>query len=172
MKKMFFAVLAASFFLASCNQTKVAGEKTDNPSVQKNLDADHAISKAFETGDVSKLDEVVAADVLDHSDMGDKKGIDSLKAMIKWMHDNLKDMKMETKREWADDEYVATWERYYGSNPDGAGGMPKGPYDMQGVEVTKYKDGKAVEHWGFMNSQDVSKMMSSMMPPKDSSMHH
>jgi predicted SnoaL-like aldol condensation-catalyzing enzyme len=38
-------------------------------------------------------------------------------------------------------------------------GMPKGPYDMTAIEVSKFKDGKAVEHWSFMNMQEMMKMM-------------
>ena len=38
-------------------------------------------------------------------------------------------------------------------------GMPNGPYDMKSIEVAKFKDGKAVEHWGFMDMQDMMKMM-------------
>jgi hypothetical protein len=38
-------------------------------------------------------------------------------------------------------------------------GMPTGPFDMDAIELSKYKDGKAVEHWGFMEMQDMMKMM-------------
>jgi len=45
-----------------------------------------------------------------------------------------------------------------GSMPD----MPAGPYDMNGIEVVRFKDGKAVEHWAFMDAREMMKMMSSM----------
>jgi predicted SnoaL-like aldol condensation-catalyzing enzyme len=38
-------------------------------------------------------------------------------------------------------------------------GMPKGPFDMTAIELAKFKDGKAVEHWSFMQIQDMMKMM-------------
>jgi len=69
--------------------------------------ASDAISKAFETGDISKIDSVVADDFVDHTDQGDKKGKDSLNA----------------------------------------------------IEVSKYKDGKATEHWSFVNMIEMMKMM-------------
>lgn len=50
------------------------------------------ITKAFQTGDVSGIDSVVADDFLDHTDRGDVKGKDSMKAMINMMHINFKDM--------------------------------------------------------------------------------
>ncbi len=37
---------------------------------------------------------------------------------------------------------------------------------MKGLEVSRFKDGKAVEHWTLMEPGDVMKMMSSMQQPK------
>lgn len=73
-------------------------------------------------------------------------------------------MKTEKVREVADEDYVYSWMRYSGTS-DGSMGMPKGPYDMESIEVSKYKDGKAVEHWAFMEMQDMMKMMPPPPPP-------
>ncbi len=67
-------------------------------------------------------------------------------------------MKAEKVRVVADEDYVYSWIRYTGTS-DGTMGMPKGPYEMKAFEVSIYKDGKAVEHWNFMEAQDVMKMM-------------
>ena len=155
MKKIFFAAVAAIVCITSCNDA--ATTKTSDAKA-KNMAANDGISKAFETGDVSKIDSFVSVDFIDHTDQGDKKGPDSLKAMVKMMHANFKDMKMETIHEVADDDYVFSWMRYSGTS-DGAMGMPKGPYTMNATEVSKYKDGKAVEHWSFVDMKDMMKMM-------------
>ena len=125
--------------------------------------ASDAISKAFETGDISKIDSVVADDFVDHTDQGDKKGKDSLKAMITMTHGMMKDMKMEKVHGLADDDYVFSWMHYSGTS-DGVG-MAKGPYSLNAIEVSKYKDGKATEHWSFVNMMEMMKMM----PPADMS---
>jgi len=57
-------------------------------------------------------------------------------------------MKAGKVRVVADEDYVY-------STSDGSMGMPKGPYEMKAIEVSKYKDGKAVEHWNFMEAQDI-----------------
>jgi predicted SnoaL-like aldol condensation-catalyzing enzyme len=44
---------------------------------------------------------------------------------------------------------------------------PKGPYDMHIIEVSKYKDGKAVEHWAYLDGKEVMKMMSAGQPKAD-----
>jgi hypothetical protein len=35
---------------------------------------------------------------------------------------------------------------------------------MKVLELAKFKDGKATEHWSFMEPADVVKIMSSMQP--------
>jgi predicted SnoaL-like aldol condensation-catalyzing enzyme len=115
------------------------------------------VNKAFETGDASGVDSVVASDFIDHTDHGDVKGRDSLKAMINMVHTNFKDMKMELVREMANDDYVYSQMRFTGTG-DGKM-MPPGPYDMHVIEVVKFRDGKAVEHWEYMDMQDMRNMM-------------
>jgi predicted SnoaL-like aldol condensation-catalyzing enzyme len=141
----------------SCNNEKTASETKDDTQ-QKNLDANRTIANAFGSGDVSKIDSVVAEHFLDHTDRGDVKGRDSLKAMISYVRAINKDMKMETIKEAADGDYVFAWYRYKGTT-DGSMGMPAGPYDFQAIEASRYKDGKAVEHWSFMQPSDMMKMM-------------
>lgn len=158
MKPFLFAAFAALCFPSCKENARVAGASSDNTMIQKNLDASHVVDKAFRTGDVSGIDSVVADDFVDHTDHGDKKGRDSLKAMINMIHTDFKDMKMETKEELADKDYVFTWMRYSGTS-NGAMGMPKGPYDMHAIEVVRFNNGKAVEHWSYMDMAELAKMM-------------
>ena len=162
MKKILFAAFAGALCFNSCNNAPtVAGESKDDSMAQKNIEASRAVGKAFETGDVSALDTLIADDFLDHTDRGDIRGRDSLKAMVKMVHDNFRDMKSETVKDLADKDYVFSWMRFTG-NSNGAMGMPAGPYDMESMEVARFKDGKIVEHWSFMETQDVMKWMNEM----------
>ena len=165
MKKNFFIAFAALLCICfSCNNNPVATADNDNKAQeQKNLAASDVVGKSFETGDVKGLDSVIADDFIDHTDRGDKKGKDSLKAMVAFVHSNFKDMKMEKVRDAADGDYVYSWMTYSGTG-DGTMGMPKGPYKMSAIELTKFKNGKAVEHWSFMDSQDMAKMMPPPQP--------
>jgi predicted SnoaL-like aldol condensation-catalyzing enzyme len=162
MKKIPFIFCAGLVcFCYSCNNSPMAGSGAANSQAQKNLEANHTVVKAFETGDVSGLDSVISADFVDHTDQGDKKGVDSLKAMVNMMHNNFKDMKMETVKELTDSNYVMAWMHYTGTG-DGVM-MPAGPFDMDIIETTRFQDGKAVEHWAFGEMQDMSKMMRQQM---------
>lgn len=159
MRNLFFVAIAALLFTTiSCDSTAGGGNDAET---KKNLEASKIISDAFGSGDVSKLDSVIDKDFVDHTDRGDIKGIDSMKAMIKMVHANFKDMKMELLKELADKEYVFSWMRFTG-NSDGHMGMPKGPYDMTAIEVSRFKNGKCVEHWEFMEPREMMKMMAQM----------
>ena len=121
MKTIQLSFVCFSLFLLSCGSdgktAEVAGtqaDKTISAKAQKNLDAVHVVDKAFETGDVSGIDSVLASSFVDHTDKGDKNG-DSLKAMIKMMHATGKTMKMETIKELADDDYVFALMHYTGT---------------------------------------------------------
>jgi predicted SnoaL-like aldol condensation-catalyzing enzyme len=158
--------IGLAFVLVSCNSDKTAdtatssSEKKDNSMAEKNLAATHLVTKAFETGDISMIDSVVANDFVDHTDMGDKNR-DSLKAMIKASSADSKNAKTEIIKELADNDYTFSWLRFTGTSA-GKMGMPAGPYDMKMIEVVRFKDGMAVEHWNFMEPADMKKMMGQM----------
>lgn len=160
MKKYLLAIsFCFAFFCMSCNNKADDSNTSDNKmsaQAEKNVAASHVVSDAFGSGDVSKIDSAVASDFVDHTDRGDM-GRDSLKAMIKMVHATNKDMKMEIIKELADDEYVFSLMRFTGTS-DGTM-MPPGPYDMQALQVVKFKDGKAVEHWEYMEPREMMKMM-------------
>jgi predicted SnoaL-like aldol condensation-catalyzing enzyme len=172
--KKFLSVMAIGLLLAcmSCNNEKTekaAGDtlsevKKDNSMAEKNLASSHIINDAFTSGDVSKVDDAVAGDFVDHTDQGDKNR-DSLKAMITMLHKEFPDMKTEVVRELADNDYVFSMMHWSG-NSNGQMGVPKGPFDMRAIEVVRYKDGKAAEHWTYMQPQDVMKMMPAPPPAK------
>jgi predicted ester cyclase len=160
MKKIFSIAFAGMVCICtSCNnKPATTTDDTNMAQEQKNMAAFNDITNAFQTGDAGRVDSVVADDFVDHSDKGDIKGKDSLKAMITMMHNNFKDMKTEVRNTAANGDYVYGWMTYSGTS-DGNMGIPKGPFKMSAVELAKFKDGKAVEHWGFMDMQDMAKMM-------------
>lgn len=167
MKKAFLIMSALAFLLASCNVKKT--DSTDNDAKEKNLTAITEINKAIESGDVSKLDQYIAADAVDHaSPAGDIQGIDSIKSMLGRVHKMGTNMKMENIRTVADGEYVFQWMRLTGTTASSDMGMPAGSnYDINAVQVTKFAGGKVVEHWEFMQPADMAKMMGSSNTGED-----
>jgi predicted SnoaL-like aldol condensation-catalyzing enzyme len=163
MKKFLF-IIPAGFIclLISCSSKKEGGGGMSDKA-KKNLEASHIVSDAFKSGDPSKIDDAVAADFVDHTDRGDM-GRDSLKAMITLMKKDSGNMKMTLIKELADDDYVFSEMEFTGTS-DGSMGMQVGPYDFHAMQVVKFKDGKAIEHWEYMRYAEMMKMMAPPPPP-------
>lgn len=132
-------------------------------AAQKNLVAANAINKAIETGDVSTLDKYIAEDATDHSNpSGDVHGLEKIKSGLAGVHKMASgDMKFNIKKEIADGEYVFQWIYLTGTAASTDMGVAVGSkFGVDAIGVSKYKDGKAVEYWEFMQPADVLKMMS------------
>jgi len=168
MKKL-FCLGAVSFVLVfmSCkdSSTSAADGKSDTTvsQAERNKANNRLIMKAIETGDAAVIDSLIASDAVDHSgpDMKEIKGGDSIKSMLKNMHNSFTDMKTDIISDAADGDYVFALSRMTGTtnaNP-GMGMLPNTKMDMTGVDVVKFKDGKAVEHWSYMDPKDMMKMM-------------
>ena len=141
MKKLFF-ILAVVILnsLIACNSGMSSTEK-------KNKEVNSAIMKAYEAGDFSKMGDYIAADAVDHGgEKGDVSGLDNIVAAMKGYREQMGEVKFETIRELADDDYVMTWSKVTGRN-------------MTTVDISKFKDGKAVEHWLYMDPREMMQMM-------------
>lgn len=168
--KKFMLILSGSaiLFLSSCSSSKIAGSGMSD-TARKNLEANNAIMKMFETGDYSRIGDYLATDIVDHAGpAGDIKGLDSMKAYFAQMGQMMTNMKNDVIKILADDEYVMCWVKGSATAkvdiPDF--GMKAGEsHTGESVEVSRFKDGKCVEHWTFMSTADMMKMMSNMMPP-------
>jgi predicted SnoaL-like aldol condensation-catalyzing enzyme len=128
---------------------------------KKNLDNARAIAKSFETKDISKLDDYIDKDMVDHaSPGGETKGIENVKKMFQEMQGSMSNSKMETVKEIADDDYVFQWMKESWTQTKESMGMKPGDYSFNMIEVSKFNaDSKVTEHWSFMDVNDMMKMM-------------
>lgn len=158
MKKVFlFICTIGCFALFSCsNNSGGMSEKA-----KKNLDNARAIAKSFETKDISKLDDYMDKDVVDHASAGgETKGIENVKKMFQEMQGSMSNSKMETTKELADDDYVFQWMKESWTQTKEAMGMKPGDYNFNMIEVSKFNgDSKVIEHWSFVDVNDMMKMM-------------
>jgi predicted ester cyclase len=154
MKQCFLVLTIATGILLSCNNSGGL-----SATAKKNMEVNNAIMKAYEAGDFSKMGDYIAVDAVDHgSDHGVVKGLDSIVADMKRYRAMMPDMKSTVTRSVADDEYVFTWAKI-------AGTMNGQKIEMSSVDVSQFKDGKAVDHWMFMDPNDMMKMMPPMPAP-------
>ena len=162
MKKLLFAMLMALCICCVSCSDKGAGGMSDK--AKKNLDAMHAVQKCFETKDFSKVGDYVAEDGVDHAGpTGDLKGLANIKAQMEKMAAMSDGDKTEIIKELADDDYVMSWTHYSGTVKTADMGMKPGDkMNMEAIEVCKFKDGKATEHWTMMEMKECMKMMPPM----------
>jgi predicted SnoaL-like aldol condensation-catalyzing enzyme len=157
--------------LSSCGSKSGSGMSA---AAQKNLDGMHGVAKAIDNQDFTKLGDYIATDAVDHTDTGDVKGLDNITANFKKYGEMSDNMKSEVVKELADDDYVMSWMKYSGVSKVDEMGMKKGEsYTMNAIEVSRCKDGKAVEHWSFMMPSEMMKMMAGsngMTPPEGDKM--
>ena len=163
------ACCALCFFMA-CKGTTTSTSETSQAA--QNKANSQLIYKAIETGDVSHLDSIIDKDFVDHAgEKGDVKGIDSLKKMFAQMHNEINDLNIEEIANATDGDYNIALIRMTGTTAKAMMGMPAGTkLDMKSVEVVKVKDGKAMEHWGYMDPKDMMKMMGGMNNKMDGKM--
>ena len=169
MKKVFlFICTVGCFAFFSCTNNVGMSDKA-----KKNLDNARAIAKSFETKDISKLDDYLDKDVVDHASPGaETKGIENVKKMFQEMQGTMSDSKMETVKELADDDYVYQWMKESWTQTQESMGMKPGNYSFNMIEVSKFNaDSKVIEHWSFMDVNDMMKMMPPGSMSNDASMN-
>lgn len=177
MKKIYFSLacmLLASVYSCNMGTSSSGSASSGNSQLDSMKSMNEQVYKGFSSGDFSAFEKMVASDAVDHG-MGEKDvvGKDSIEKDLKEMNSQFKDLKFEILSESADSNYTMTMVRMTGTSNDAKTGFPAGSaVDNTSVDVLKWTDGKVTEHWVYMDSRDVMKMMASMpAPPKaDSTM--
>lgn len=163
MKKLLFIVSAGIICLCtSCgskNGTAMSGK------TKKNIESMHGITNCFIKKDFSKLGDFVAEDCIDHS--GNLKGLAQMKAEFAKWTTMIDDTRTTTIVEMANDEYVISWVRFDLTMKTDMGGMKNGQgFNKTDIEVARFRDGKAIEHWTFMEPSEMEKVLSPSAPAK------
>jgi len=152
--------------LISCtDSTKTSTDNTGTSQADENLAKNSRVYKAIETGDAATLDSLISSDAVDHQGPNgtEIKGTDNVKHMLADIHNHLKDGKFEVIEAATNGDYIFTLARVTGTTADSTWGMPPGSkVDEKGVDVVKIRDGKMVEHWGFVDPAAMMKKMHEM----------
>ena len=171
MKRLLFATIGCGYvLLLSCNHLQAHmdsvnsnGDSTAKSAAETNRANTTAVYKGIQAGDVSVMDRFVATDAVDHSDMGDVKGLDAIKKELNDMHNHIDNMKFDVLADATDGDYHFTLIKLSGTTKDNWMGMPAGTkIDNTSVGVEKVSNGKITEHWRYADAQEMMKMM----PPK------
>jgi len=168
MKKIYLPIAVVTILaLHSCNNSgsssMTSGSKDSSATSmeQQNLEKNRSVYKAIETGDSATIRSLIADDAVDHQGPhgNEIKGGAAITHWLTDMHNHVKDLKFDIVADAAKGDYIFAMVDMKGTAADNSMGAPAGS-NMGGksVDVVKVKDGKMVEHWGFLDWQDVMKM--------------
>jgi predicted SnoaL-like aldol condensation-catalyzing enzyme len=150
---LYSAPIAMLCFTISCKESPTPGSISTNSSQnEKNMAANRLFFKVFETGDISDVKSLILNDAVDHYPLYgmDVKGSDSILNSYADFHNHIKNLKVEVIADAANEDYVIALAHVTGTATDSMMGGAGAKIDEKGVDVTRYKDGKMAEHWGFV----------------------
>lgn len=168
---------ALLLIFSSCSQTKHDEAAGNNSNTEHNKMAMQKVYDAFASGNTDSLGNYVAENCVEHTPMEgtNPQGLQGLKDMIAMQRSAFPDMKCTVISMVAEGDMVATHFNMKGTNTGAMGKMPASgkAIDINGVDLVKFENGKAVEHWGYMEEGKMMKQMG-MIPemnnmPADSS---
>ncbi len=118
----------------------------------------------FSTGDATGMEDCIAQDFVEHSPPPPgitTTGMQGLKDMIPMMHTAYPDMKMTILSSAMNGDMAYVHYNQKGTNSGAMGPMPATgkAIDINGVDIIRWKDGKAVEHWGYWDETTMMQQL-------------
>ena len=153
-----FGIGAQGFSAGSYCVPPAAAETADGTdrsgsATERNRALARAEFEIWGTGEVDRLDEVVAADVI-HHDLHDPHaadGLAGLKTSIRETRDRFSDFEITVLDQLAEDDRVATRWRATMVAAESASATDSGPLTMDGITIERFADGRVVESWRSMD---------------------
>lgn len=156
---MVLLVAATAALFYSCENKAADAEKTAELDARK--EAFLKVASMFETGNTDGVENYVNDNIIEHATMPGitETGINALKQAIKMNHEAFPDNKMTLLSIAHEGDLTFIHYNWKGTNTGSMGeGMPATGkvVDVNGVDILRFENGKAVEHWGY---SEEGKMM-------------
>lgn len=114
--------------------------------------------EVFNKHNVAAMDSILASDFIDHNPApGYGADVAGTKKSLADFFTGFPDLNVKVNFMVADSDMVTAQYTIIGTNTGSMVGMPptNKKMDIDGVDIIKFKDGKAVEHWGYMEEGKV-----------------
>jgi predicted ester cyclase len=185
MNKYIFSLLTATalVLLAACgapaqpaaDKAKAEEMKADSAKhaqLEANKESMKKIFTMFETGKTEGIESIVADNIVSHVEPMPgmtSTGLQLLKETITASHAMWPDAKWAITSMVAEGDMVFAHYHMTGTvAPNSMGpGMPaeSKSVDMNGVDIARFENGKAVEHWGYWEEMKMMQQLGMMPPP-------
>jgi predicted ester cyclase len=132
----------------------------------------HRFAEIMSSHDVSRLDEIKAADYVNHNAFAEP-GLEGSKKVLGAIVAGVPDLKVTAEDVFAsaDGSRVVGRYRYEGTHTGnllGYAGTGK-PFVMRSIDIWRVEDGKFVEHWDELNTLEVFIQIGAVSPPRQPS---
>jgi predicted ester cyclase len=113
-------------------------------------------------GEVDALPEVVAQDIVEHGARpGEPPGLEGVRATMLWLGRVFSDQRWEIRQVIGEGDTVVVHATHHGRHTGELMGIPptnrEVAYDY--VHILKFRDGKAVEHWGVRDDLTLMRQL-------------
>jgi steroid delta-isomerase-like uncharacterized protein len=130
------------------------------------------VEQGFSTGNLAVIEELVAVNCLDHgAPPGAPNGLPGVKQFVAMFRGAFPDLRYDIQDQVAEGDKVVTRTVWHGTHQGPFLGIP--PTGKQvavaGMDMTRWQDGKAVEHW---SNQDTLSLLQQLdvIPPTGQAM--
>ena len=138
-------------------------------TTSKNKELTLRIFKAFEAGDTTALDALIAKDVISHAEMSNTKlkGLQAVKEMVRMQKISFPNMQSKIHAIGLAGDTVMVYYTSMGINSGPFMGMPatNKRINVEGVDIIRFQNVKAVEHWGVYDHMKMMQQMGMMGGP-------
>lgn len=131
-------------------------------SRDSNIAAQELLGELINSGELDRLDEVFADDVVDHDPAdGQGPGPQGFKDFFSTLRSAFPDAKVEPATIVADDEHVCIAYTLTGTHEGEFEGVaPTGrSIEVRGVQIGRFRDGKIVERWGSTDELGIMRQI-------------
>jgi steroid delta-isomerase-like uncharacterized protein len=137
---------------------------------QRNLDLQKQWGEAVATGNLDKLDDILADDFVDHDPGDQSPDREGVKAFFRGFRTAFPDFKPEPVELHADDNGYVTMRYNVSGTHKGAfmGFAPTGrTFETSAMQMARFEDGKCVERWGVTDQLQILKQLGLIDVPNE-----
>ncbi|MCB0792748.1 MAG: ester cyclase [Flavobacteriales bacterium] len=156
--------------MAAKNAAAVKADSAAKAMVAAQEETFRKIFEMFNTGNTEGIEDLVAADFVDHQQPPEitTTGIQGARDVIAYFRSVMPDLHQEMIRTATNGDISFVHYHMSGTFTGPMGEMPPNgkKMDVMGVDVVRFADGKMVEHWGYIEEMKMMQQLG-MMPPPD-----
>ncbi len=165
-----FVVVALVFFLGACGGQGEAGSAMQDTAEAQNKAVLERAYEAFNTGNLDALDTLMTANPIEHQVMPGvtATGVEAVKQTIGMLREAFPDFRITANHMIAEGDYVVAHFTMSGTQNGPFMGAPATGkrFEIQGLDLVRFENGKAAEHWGYQEDIIMMEQLG-MMPAED-----